>query len=515
MFLKKASRLTRISLMLAVLFGMDKILGVLRTVIIGRQFGLSEALDVFNAANNLPDLLFALISGGALSIAFIPVLSEVLTQRGRESSWRLFSNVANVAFIVTGVLAIIVAIFAGPLVRGQLGIAPGFLPEQQDLAVSLMRLNLVATLIFSLSGLVMAGLQSNQHFLLPAIAPLVFDLGQIFGAVILAPEEGYIIAGIQLPSFGLGIHGLVYGVILGAALHLLIQVPGLIKYKFKWFPRVNLKDSEFAKVMRLMGPRLVSMVFIQLIFLARDNLASRLSVGSVTALSYGWWIQQVPETLIGTAIATALLPTLSEHAAAGSDTNFKHTVERALRVMIALSLPISVLISLVSLPIIQRAFGFPLEDAQMILSATQAYLVGLLGHCVVELGVRSFYAFQKARVPMFVSGIGLLLYIGLAIPLMGSLGFAGIALANSISYSIQGLILIILLNRQLPERFSFKGVILRGSLSALLAGFSAWIVLAVLPIPFSSLVLAFLAGGVGVFLGSLPILPDIRQLVHL
>jgi putative peptidoglycan lipid II flippase len=513
--LKKISRLTRISLMLAILFGADKILGVLRTVIIGRQFGLSEALDVFNAANNLPDLLFALISGGALSIAFIPVLSEVLTQEGRESSWRLFSKVANLAFIVTAVLAIIVTIFAGPLVRGQLGIAPGFLPEQQALVVTLMRLNLVATLIFSLSGLVMAGLQANQHFLLPAMAPLIFDVGQIFGAIILAPEEGYVIAGIQLPSFGLGVYGLVYGVIFGAALHLLVQIPGLIKYQFKWFPSLNIKDHAFMKVLHLMGPRLISMVFIQLIFLARDNLASRLSVGSVTALSYGWWIQQVPETLIGTAIATALLPTLSENVTAGLGVNFKHTVERALRVMIALSLPISVLISLVSLPIIQRAFGFPLEDAQMILYATQAYLVGLLGHSIVELGVRSFYAFQKARVPMFVSGLGLLLYIGFAIPLMGVLGFVGIALANSISYSIQGVILLILLNQQLPERFSFRGVILRGFLSALLAGFSAWLMLTVLPIPISGVVLAFFASGVGILLGSIPILREIRLLGHL
>jgi putative peptidoglycan lipid II flippase len=200
--MKKTSRLTRISLMLAVLFGADKLLGVLRTVIIGRQFGLSEELDVFNAANNLPDMLFALISGGALAIAFIPVLSAVLSKEGRESSWRLFSGVANLAFIVTGGLAILVALLAGPLVRGQLGIAPGFSPSQQDLAIELMRLNLVSTLLFSISGLVMAGLQANQHFLLPALAPLLYDLGQILGAVVLAPAEGYQVAGIQLPAFG-------------------------------------------------------------------------------------------------------------------------------------------------------------------------------------------------------------------------------------------------------------------------------------------------------------------------
>ncbi len=513
--MKKASRLTRITLLLAVFFGVDKLMGVLRTVIIGRQFGLSEELDVFNAANNLPDLLFALISGGALAIAFIPVLTEILSREGRESVWRLFSQVANLAFIVTAVLAVVVGLLAGPLVRGQLGIAPGFTPEQQDLAIQLMRLNLISTLIFSISGLAMAGLQANQHFLLPAIAPLLYDAGQIFGAVILAPEEGMQIAGFQLPAFGLGINGLVYGVIIGAALHLLIQIPGLIKFKFKWSFKINFRDESLRKVLRLMGPRLVSMVFIQLIFLARDNLASRLPVGSVTALSYGWWIQQVPETLIGTAIATALLPTLSEHIAAGEKQAFKDTIERSLRVMIALSLPIAVILSLASLPLIQTAFGFSLDEAQMILWATQGYLIGLLGHSVVELGVRSFYAKQNAKIPMLVSGMGLLLYIGLAVLLMGPLASGGIALANAISYSIQAAVLIFLLNRQVPEKFRLGGSFLRGSLSALAAGLCVWLVCFVIPIPLSDLFLSLAGMVIAAVVGVIPVWHEVRTLVHL
>jgi putative peptidoglycan lipid II flippase len=513
--MKKTSRLTRISFLLAFFFGIDKLMGVLRTVIIGRQFGLSEELDVFNAANNLPDLLFALISGGALAIAFIPVLSETLSKEGRESAWRLFSQVANLAFLVTAALAVMVGLLAGPLVRGQLGIAPGFTPEQQNLAIQLMRLNLISTLIFSISGLVMASLQANQHFLLPAIAPLVYDAGQIFGAVVLVPEEGLRIAGFQLPALGLGIQGLVYGVILGAALHLLIQIPGLIKFKFRWLPHINFKDESLRKVMHLMGPRLVSMVFIQLIFLARDNLASRLPVGSVTALSYGWWIQQVPETLIGTAIATALLPTLSEHIAKKDQAAFKSTIERALRVMIALSLPIAVILSMASLPLIQRAFGFSLGDAQMILWATQGYLIGLLGHSLVELGVRSFYARQNAKIPMMVSGIGLILYISLAIPLMRVLASGGIALANSISYSIQAVILILLLNRALPEELKFWGSFLRGGLAAGMAGLSIWVFLFVLPISFSELLLAIAAIIIGGLMGTIPIWREIRLLINL
>jgi putative peptidoglycan lipid II flippase len=513
--MKKLSRLTRISLLLAVLFGADKILGVLRTVIIGRQFGLSEELDVFNAANNLPDLLFALISGGALTIAFIPVLSEILTKEGRESSWRLFSRVANLAFLVTGGLAIVVGLLAWPIIRGELGIAPGFNPDQQALAVELMRLNLISTLIFSLSGLVMAGLQANQHFLLPAAAPLVYDLGQIFGAVVLAPEEGYQIGGISLPAFGLGINGLVYGVILGAALHLLVQVPGLIRFRFKWFPLLDFKDWAFRRVLALMGPRLVSMVFIQLIFLARDNLASRLPTGSVTALSYGWWIQQVPETLIGTAIATALLPTLSEQVAAGEELAFKETIERSLRVMIAFSLPITAILSLTSLPWIQAAFGFPMEDAQMIVWATQGYLIGLLGHSVVELGVRSFYAKQNAWAPMLISGMGFLIYTVLAIGLMAPLGAGGIALANSISYSIQALILIVLLNRQVPEGFQLRKTWRRALFSMTLAGGGAWLIFSILPIPLPALAVSLGSMLVGALLGAIPVWPEIRLLVKL
>ena len=513
--MKKTSRLTRISLLLFMFFGLDKLLAVVRTIIIGRQFGLSTELDVFNAANNLPDLLFALISGGALAIAFIPILSETLVKNGRESSWKLFSQIANLAFMVTAVLAVVIAIFAEPLVRWELGIAPGFTPEQQDLAVQLMRLNLVSTLIFSISGLVMAGLQANQHFLLPALAPLVYDGGKIFGAVILAPDVGYRLAGIQLPGLDLGIHGLVYGVIIGAALHLLIQVPGLIKYKFRWYPSLSLSDPAVRKVLRLMGPRLVSMVFIQLIFLAQDNLASRLPVGSVTALSFGWWIQQVPQTMIGTAIATALLPTLSNHIAAGEKLAFKNTIERSLKVMIALSLPIAVIISLTSLPLIELAFGFTLEESQKILLAAQAFLAGLLGHNLVELGVRSFYARQNAKVPMAISALGFVMYLGAALPLMGWLSFAGIGWANALSYSIQGVLLVLLLNRRLPDKFRLGGLLLRAGLSALLAGLCIWLVMVVLPIPLSPLFLTFVAVAVGTLVGAVPIWQEIRLLIQL
>ncbi|RPH55855.1 MAG: hypothetical protein EHM81_14025, partial [Chloroflexi bacterium] len=343
--MKKLSHLTRTSLLLGFFFLFDKILAFGRSIIIARQFRLSAELDAFNVANNLPDLLFALISGGALGMAFIPLLTEYVTTKSRQQAWDLFSRVANLGFTVTAVVGLVVAIFAGQLVRAEIGIAPGFGPQQQQLVVELMRLNLIATLIFSISGLVMAGLQANQHFLLPAMAPSLYNVGMIFGALFLAPKYG--------------VHGLVYGVIIGAALHLAIQIPGLIKYKFRWTPSLDIRNSGLIEALKLMAPRLVTMFGIQMMYIARDNFASRLDqVGAVTSLTYGWMIMQVPETLLGTAIATALLPSLAEFAARKDWVTFRETIEKALRVMLVLTIPAGAVIAAGLRPLVAVAFHF-------------------------------------------------------------------------------------------------------------------------------------------------------------
>src|SRR5260370_15179135 len=215
-----ARRLLNVSLLIAVFFGLDKLVGLGRQVLVARYFGLSASLDAYNAANKLPDLLFALISGGALAMAFIPILSETLSVEGREAAWRLFSRVANLAFVITAAGAALMAAASLPLV--QRVVAPGFAPPQQSLVADLLRLNLVATLVFSISRLAIGALQAQQPFLLPAIAPVLYNAGQIVGVTVLSPR--------------LGIYGLSYGVILGALLHLAIQVPALVRYHFHWTP---------------------------------------------------------------------------------------------------------------------------------------------------------------------------------------------------------------------------------------------------------------------------------------
>ena len=161
--MNKLSFLARTSLLIAFFFFIDKILAFVRVGIISRQFaGEVELLDTFNAANNLPDVLFALISGGALALAFIPLMSEYLTTKGRAAAWDLFSRVANLAFVLTGSIAILVAIFAEPIVNAELGIAPGFDAEQQQLLADLMRINLIGLVIFSISGLALLTTSLNN-----------------------------------------------------------------------------------------------------------------------------------------------------------------------------------------------------------------------------------------------------------------------------------------------------------------------------------------------------------------
>ena len=445
------TKLTRAALLLSFFFAIDKIFGIIRQVIIARQFGLTSPLDAFNVANNLPDMLFALFSSGALAMALIPVLSEVLARENLESLWQVFSRIANLVFVVTASLAVIIAIFAVPLVRNI--ISPGFNPAMQAQVVQIMRLDLVATLIFSVSGMIIAGLQSNKHFLFPALAPIFYNIGQIFGALILAPAEGYTVGGFTLPAFGLGIYGLVYGVILGAALHLLIQIPGLVMFKFHWSPGFGFGDSRVGQILRLMGPRLVTVFFLQLTFIARDNLASHFAPGAVSALTYGWMIQQVPETLLGTAIATALLPTISELASREHLGEFQALIQKASRVLIAFCIPVAVILSIGLAPLVRVVFDFSAAETSLLMWVTRGFLVGLLGHCLMEIASRSFYARQNAVTPMIFAGLNGLLYILFGFFFSRVLGVMGISLGDSLSFTIEAAILLMILSWQL----FFKG----------------------------------------------------------
>ncbi|MGE5224954.1 MAG: murein biosynthesis integral membrane protein MurJ [Omnitrophica WOR_2 bacterium] len=507
------THIARSTLILTIFFAIDKVFAFLRQIIIARQFGLSPELDAFNAANNVPDLLFAMISGGALAIALIPVLSEYLQKGGQPAFWDLFSRIANLSFLATAGLALLFAVFAGFLVRWEFGIAPGFTADQQNLAVNLMRLNFIATLIFSLSGLVMAGLQANQHFLLPAMAPALYNLGQIFGALVLAPKGPHHFGPVPLPGFGFGIQGLVYGVILGAVLHLSIQIPGLFRYKFRWTPAIGIHNRGVIQVLNLMGPRLLTMLFIQLIFIARDNFASRLEAGAVTALTYGWFIMQVPETLIGTAIATALLPSISEQLVRGERDAFRQTVQRALKSILALTIPAAALISIAIRPLVQIAFDFDAAGTDLVVWCTRAFLLGLMGEAIFEVAARSFYAQQNARTPVVTSALRFFTFIVSSVILIRPFGPAGIGLAYALAITVESLVLLSLLNRRFPGILRLGGTLPRVVAGAAGGVLVVYLLMNFLPLPLLPLTVGALAVGA---LAILPFAwPEVKSLVKL
>lgn len=530
--MKKISGLSKAAFLIAASFGINKILAILRQLIIARQFGLTAELDVFNVANNIPDLLYVLISGGALAVAIIPVMTEVMTRENRETAWRVFSQVANLAFLATAVLSALAAIFAWPLVQHALGIAPGLTIVQQTLVVELLRLNLIGTLIFSMAGLLIAGLQANKHFLLPAIGPILYNFGQIYGAIILSPKVGYQIGPVVLPAGGLGVHGLVYGVLIGSLLFFLIQIPGLIKYQFKWTPRINLGDADVRKIMVMLGPRVIGMLLYQLTFIARDNMASRLPLGSISALTYGWMILQVPETLIGTAIGTALLPTISELIAKQEFQEFKDTINRVARVLIALSIPSAVLLALSLPPLLGFAFGFDTAGTELLIWVTRAFLVGLLGHCLLELGSRVFFAQQNSIIPMAAAGLNLVVYILSGIILIAPLKAIGIGLADAIGFTTQALFLLVIFKMKevkkgmpaipnpesalpIKRKNEIFNTVLRTVLGSIVGGLVILLIIRFTAGILPELLVGVLAAGLGI-IAALPfIFKEIRVLVHL
>jgi putative peptidoglycan lipid II flippase len=461
------SKLFRASFLLTVFFGLNKGIALVRQYLTAQQFGLSPQMDAFNVANNVPDLLFSLISGSALALAFIPVLTEYLDKKGEKETWQLFSQIANLVFLSTGVLAAIAFVLAPVWVSSPFGIAPGFPPEQQQLTVSLMRINLIGTLIFSISGLLTAALQAHKHFLLPALSPIMHNVGLLIGLFFFAQSQ-VVIGPITLPGLGLGIFGLEYGVILGALLHLTIQLPAAFTFKFRWQPLVSLKDPGVMRVLQLMGPRILTVLLIQAIFFTRDNFASRMESGAISALTYGFFLMQVPETLIGTAIGTALLPTLSDYAAEKQKEAFTRTLTATIKIIFASTVMITVLAFLSLDTFLGLVFDLEPAKLELLSWTTKMFFLGLTAHSLLEVTSRAFYAVQNTRTPFWLTIGRVAVFVVSAFFFSASFGAPGLAIADSLAVSTIVGSMLFLLHRSMPKLLDVKGTIARTAVATII-----------------------------------------------
>jgi putative peptidoglycan lipid II flippase len=434
----RTTHLIRSTGILMVAFLLNKVLGIGRQVVIARAFGTGPDYDAFVAAFRLPDILFMLISGGALATAFIPVLSERLTLHPADDpdGWHLTSLVLNTMFGVVAVVSGLVALVALPLVEWL--IAPGFSPDIQALTANLMRLALLSTIIFSVSGLVGGVLHSHQHFVLPAIAPIIYNLGIMAGAILLAPS--------------LGVYGLMLGAIAGAAGHLLIQAPGLVRYRMRYRPVLDWTEPGLRQVVKLMGPRILTVGVIQVNFIVIFNLASRLGEGSVSALDYGWDLMQMPQTIIGSAIGIVLFPTMSELAAQGDLAGLRRTMAQALRIILALAVPAMVGLMVLGRPLIQVMFErgeFGPDSTAAVYQSLQFWALALVAHSALEVVNRLFYAQKDTTTPLLGALAGMVVNLVLAVLLYRRLDAGGLALSNGVAVTIEVLLLLVFARRRL------------------------------------------------------------------
>ena len=419
--MSRAPHLVRSSFLVIFIFGLDKVTGFVKLLLTTRLFGTGPEVDAFATANQLPELLLALLAAGALSAAFIPVYSGYLTQSRQGEAGSLAGTVLTLTAIVVGT-ACLLAILAAPwLVRVVL--APHFPEETQQLTIQMMRIFLLAAVLISVSGVFGSVLHSHQHFLTPALGSVLIDLGQIAGMIALVPIWG--------------VSGMAWGSVLGAALTVLVQLPALARLKLRLRLQINLRLEGVREVLRLMGPRLVTLGSFQAVDLVFIRLASALPAGSIAAFHYAMLVMlSMPKSLFGAAISQVIFPTMAEQYNTGSGRQLRETVTHGLRATWLLLLPAAVGLLVLGRPAVAFLFergAFGPEASALVYLLMAIFSVRLLGEASYDVLTLTFFAQHNTHVPMWATLGWMILNAGLSVLLVGPFGIAGLAWAASIA----------------------------------------------------------------------------------
>jgi putative peptidoglycan lipid II flippase len=422
---------------------LGQVLSLISSMLITRAFGTSLQNDAFYAANRLPDILYNLVAGGALASAFIPTFTTLLTHGKRSTAWQLASSIANLVTLILVIICVLTALFAPWVVQNIL--ARGFAGDKIAVTAGLLRIQLIAPIIFGLSGLMMGILNAHQSFLWPAFAPAMYSLGKILGVLLFVPH--------------LGVTGLAWGVVLGAGLHAVVQLPAILRLpERKYTAGLGLHLPEVREVARLMGPRLIGVSIVQLNFLINTNLASQWVAG-LTAINIAFSTMMIPEAFIAQATAIAALPTFSAQVARGKPDEMRSSLAVLLRAVLSLALPASLGLILLRQPLIallyQHGGVFDATSTQQVSWVLLWYAAGLVFHCTVEIVSRSFYALHDTKTPVLVGVAAMSLNIGFSFLFtglfdrVGWLPYGGLALANSLATALETGGLLFFMRRRL------------------------------------------------------------------
>ncbi len=419
----------------AAAYVISRFLGLLREVLIARQFGTSPNYDAYVAAFKIPDLLFLVVMSGAFGSAFIPVFGGFLGRGEREKAWRLASSVLTYTVTVLFGGGILVFILAGPIMSTI--VAPDMAPAQQHLATNLTRLLLFSPLLLGLGAAGKGMLEAQDAFTIPAIAPILYNIGIIIGAVFLAPR--------------MGVYGLAVGVIGGATAHAGIQLVTLMRRGLRFNPSMSRHVDGLKEVARLMLPRLVGQAAFQVNVIVMVNFASRLGQGRVSAINYAYQLFMLPHGILALSISTVIFPAMARQFELGQTRQLSRTLSGALSPLLFLTIPASIGLMMFRVSIIQVLFqfgSFSSSSTMLVAKALEFFAVGLLAFAVVETVTRAFYAMHDTRTPVIAAIITIGANILLSWILAPRLGVGGLALSISITTTLEMLILLIVLIRR-------------------------------------------------------------------
>lgn len=436
------------TVMLAIVCG--QVMSLLRSMLVARAFPLSD-LDAFYAANRVSETLFTLIAAGALGSAFLPTFTRFLVKGEKTAAWNLAVSMANLVTLALSLLAVISAWFAPQIVRYLL--APGLAADPMlfQLTINLLRIQLISSVLFGLGGLVVSILNAHQIFFIPQLTASMYQLGQILGVLAL--------------SRWLGIYGLAWGVVIGSALYLLIQLPTLSKLAPPSVRnllitdyRILLTNSAVRQVLTLMGPRVLGVGVVQLNFWVNAWLASQMTGGSYTGLVYGFALMLMAQAAIAQSVAIAVMPTFSAQFALGKVDEMRKALASALRGMLLFAIPASVGLMVLRQPIVAMLYQrgeFTASSTEMVAWALLWYAAGMVGHSVLEVLTRAFYAQQDTQTPVMVGAIAMGLNVGFSFGFsawfqrMGWMPHGGLALANSLATALEAATLFFIIRCRL------------------------------------------------------------------
>lgn len=448
----------------------SRILGVVREQVLAALFGAGNAMDAYNVAYRIPNLVRDLFAEGAMSSAFVPTFTRHLTVAGRESAWRLANYVINGLIVITLLLVVLGVVFAEPLIDLFAG-AYRRVPGKLELTVFLTRLMLPFLTFVALAAACMGMLNSLHRFFIPALSPAMYNVATITCALVLVP----LMPGLGLPP----ITAIACGTLLGGIAQLAIQWPVLRREGFAYRPILDWHDEGLRRVLVLMGPGTIGLAATQVNVFVNTVLATGEGTGAVSWLNYAFRLMYLPIGLFGISIATATLPAVSRHAAHDDEHRVRSTVADGLTLMLMLNVPATVGLLVLATPIVRVIFersAFTPADTAATAAALQFYAVGLVGYSVVRIASPVFYALGQNRTPVLISVVTVLVNAVLNVMLVRVMGYRGLALGTSIAALFNAALLMWLLHRRLAGidgrrvAGSFVRIAMASAVMALAAG---------------------------------------------